>query len=277
MMKLSDASRFFDLTAVTDAETGSLLFKCQIDPYDDSRRDSTSAYRRVMSVRPGTVIPASRVVRAMGRVWIIGSVSSDGLQEMHRDKYVVHPAQAKVKVSRLSDSLAGIVASTVWSSEAWAKDAKQLDTSSDTPQIFDITLPGGTAVWHHDVLWRDGAMFHVQSAHMQPSGFLEATCLKLDNDAPVPATVSSRIYDPVAGGYSVSATVSVNALLVRWQSLFKYGSQATQRYQEGDVSIVLPSGTFITTSSLVTVGGVAYTSLATQDAAGAVVVHARAT
>ena len=54
-----------------------------------------------------------------------------------------------------------------------------------------------------------------------------------------------------------------------------YGSQAAEKYQEGDVAIVLPTGTTATTNTLITLSGVIYQTLAVLDVAGAVVLHSR--
>lgn len=275
-MKLSEAASYFDRSAATVPETGKILFMGQIDPFDDSRRDSSAAYRRILSVRPGTAIPASRVVKMLGVVWMIGDMEPDGLEELHREKYVIQRAQSTLKVSRLSGFLAGTVASVLWSSAQWVKDAKQLEVSSVTPQIFDVSFPDGSDIRVQDVLWDDVTAYLVLAPHRQASGILSANCLKLDQALPIAANVATRTYSPTLGTYSTSAGTSVNALLVRWQSLFAYGSQAAERYQEGDVAIVLPTAAAATTATVVTLSGVTYQTLAVLDIAGAVVLHARA-
>lgn len=274
-MKLSEASSFFDRTPAYDVTTGKVLFKGQVESYDDSKRDANAAYRRILSVRPGTVVPVARAVLMMGVVWIIGSMEPDALEELHREKYVLQRAPSQLKVSRLSGFLAGTVASTLWSSAQWLKDAKQLDESSLTPQVYDISLPEGSDVRVRDILWSATAAYLVLSPHSQASGVMSANALKLDQIAPTSVTLTTRTYNPTTGVYSVSAGSSVNALRVRWQSLFEYGSQASERYQEGDIAIVLPSGTAATNNTLVLLAGVTYQTLAVLSIAGAVVLHSR--
>lgn len=275
-MKLIDASSYFDRTLALDPDTYATLFKGQVGTYDDSKRDANAAYRRILSVRPGTSIPASRVVNIFGTVWIVGSKETDGLEELHRDKYVLQRAPYKLKVSRLTQFLAGVSASELWSSAQWVKDAKQLEVSSETPQIFEVSMAEGSDVRVQDVLWNASSAYLVLAPHIAASGILAATCVKLDQVAPVVATLATRTYDPVTGAYTTSGGTSVNALKVRWQSLYAYGSQAAERYQEGDLAIVLVAGTTASTGSLVTISGVTYQTLAVLDIAGAVVLHARA-
>lgn len=274
-MKLSSAAAYFDRTPAYDVTTGKVLFRGQIDPYDDSKRDANAAYRRVLSVRPGTAMPASRVVRMMDVVWIIGSMEPDGLLELHRQKYVLQRAPLAMNVSRLSGFLSSTVALTVRASSQWIKDAKQLEESSKMPQLYDLYMPEGTAVQVQDVVWSATEAYLVLALHNQASGIMSVHCLKLDQIAPVSATLATRTYNPVTGTYSVSAGSAVNALRVRWQSLFQYDSQMSDRYQEGDIAIVLPTGTSAGTSTLITLSGVTYQTLAVLSIAGAVVLHSR--
>ena len=274
-MKLSDASKFFDRTPALDVATGRVLFRCQIDPYDDSKRDAAPAYRRIMSVAPGTAMPASRVVKALGKTWIIGNMEPDGLSELHREKYVVHMATDSLKVSTLSGFLAGTVASTVMASPSWVKDAKQLEVSSETPQIFDITLPKGSGVLARQILWTTDYAYLVLSNRPMASGLEVASALWLSQPLPLVGSLVAQVYDPVPGIYSAPAPTNVNMVKVRWQSLFEYGSQMSERFQEGDWAIVMPVGTVTSTSTKLTLEGINYQVLAVMDMAGAVVAHAR--
>lgn len=276
-MKLADAASYFDRTPVTDPDSGTLLFYGQIDPYEDSRRDSATSYRRVLSVRPGTLRPAKSVVSALGQVWIMGASEPDGWEVLHREKYVLHHAPMLANVSRLAGFLAGTVASTVRCSAHWSKDAKQLEVSSETPHLYEISLPHSADVSQHDVVWGAGYAYLVLSPRLQASGIFNCQALELEQITPLNATLTARVYNPVTGVYSAPAGLQVKALTVRWQSLFEYGSQMSERYQEGDLSIVLPLGTVISTAMRLALSGVNYQVLAVKDISGAVVVHARVT
>lgn len=273
-MTLATASLYFDRTSVTDL-AGTFLFHCQVDPFDDSKRDSGTAYRRIMSVEPGTLMPSNRTVRLMGRTWLVGGSEPDGMAELHREKFVIHPVDRPLNLSSLNEYLSGAYVQTLWASAHWVKDSKQLEVSSETPPVYDVTVAGGAAVAPHDVLWDGQGAFLVLSPHDVASGMLTLSSLALESQALKPVTVMSRVYDPVAGGYSSGATSSLQGLFVRWQSLFQYGSQTSERYQEGDVSIVLPSGSQISTSTALSSAGVNYQVLAVLDIAGTVVAHAR--
>jgi hypothetical protein len=272
MMTLAQASLYFDRTPVYDSYTGAYLFSAQLDVYDDTKRDAHTAYRRVLSVKPGTTIPAGRVVDALGRHWIVGNSEPDGLADIHREKYVLAQSNSRLKVSTLGEYLTGVSHADVWSAVHWSKDAKQTETSSDQPQMHDVVLPA--EVNPRNVLWSATEAFLTLSPRPMPSGLHTAFCLKLDTQVET-ATVQSRVYDPVAGSYAASAGVTYPMLKVRWQSLFEYGSQADERYQEGDVSVVLPQSATINTSSLITVGGVTYSVLSVDTLVDSQVAHCR--
>lgn len=277
MISLAEASSYFDRTEALDADSGKLLFLCQLAPYDDSRRDSGSAYRRVMSVAPGTVMPAALSISIFGQVWLIGNKEIDGLEEMHRDKYVLQPSPSQLKVSRLPGFLAGTVATTRWACLEWAKDAKELEVSSNQPQEYYAYFPTGADVGIFDIVWQTGSAYLVRAVHPQASGYLRADCEKLDQALPAAAQITTRAYSASAGAYTAAAPVTVNALRVRWQSLYLYGSQADARFQEGDCSIVLPAATPIATSSGLSLAGASWQVLSVETLGGATVAHARPT
>lgn len=107
MLKLSAAASYFDRTPVVDAYTGAVICYGQVDPYDESKRDAGAAYRRVLSVAPGQVLPAHGAVSVLGMTWLVGRRERDGLQELHRDKYVLQPVDTQFNVATLTGYLSG--------------------------------------------------------------------------------------------------------------------------------------------------------------------------
>lgn len=274
MMTLAQASSYFDHTEVTDPYTGSLLFRGQVEPFEDAKRDAYSAYRRVLSVAPTATIPAHRTVDLLGERWIVGQGEPDGMQELHRRKYVLSPVTAELNVSSLSQYLAGVTAYKLWAAPYWVKDAKQESLSSEMPHTFDVFLPSPVAA--RMVLWNASGAYLTLSQRPMPSGFFSAFSLQLDH-APEVAALVTRVYDPVAGAYVVAnpAGVPVKALRVRWQNLFEQSSEADRKYEDGDVSVVLPTGTVAGPGSVVKFAERSYQVLATDIFGGAVVAHAR--
>lgn len=274
MMTLADVSGFFDRTPALDPATGEVLFYGQVDPYDDSKRDAGGAYRRILSVQPNTQLPASRAVQVFGVTWLLGRQQIDGLDELHRAKYVMQMTAGLHSISRLTGYLRGTPAGAAHVGIEWVKEGKELEASSGLVSQYDAFLAPGTDVQVHDVISRGTAAYLALSVYEQPAGFLSATVIRLDYPLAV-AAVSTRVYDPVAGMYTGGTVVNVPALRVRWQSLFAYAGQLAHRYQEGDDTIVLPAGTTLTTSSTISLAGQKWIVLGVDSLGGAVSAHVR--
>lgn len=274
MLTLAEASSYFDRTEILDPDSGNLLFYGQIDPYDDSKRDAGGAYRRILSVAPGTPVPANRAIRALGRVYLMGTDEVDGLEEEHRVKYVLQAAASSATIHRLPGFVAGTPTGTAWAAIQWVKDGKEVGTSSDIVHEYAVFLGLGTDVRAQDVLTAGGKAYLVISSRPQPSGFLTAESVELDYVL-TSASVTGRAYDAVAGAYTASAPVAVNCARVRWQNLFSQRAEAAAQYKDGDDTLVFPAGTAINTSSRVTLAGKLWQVVSVDTLGGAITVHAR--
>lgn len=275
MMKLSQAAAYFDRTPVLDPDNGNVLFYGQVDPYDDSKRDAGAAYRRVLSVSPGTAMPAHRCVRVLGRAWVVGTKETDGLEELHRDKYVLQPAE-QWNVSRLPAWLAGTPGPGLWGGVEWVKDTKEIDSSSRVSPQFNGLFSTSADIRVNDVVHSTAVAHLVRAVRPLASGVLGLTLSPLDG-FPIPeqAEVTNRAYNPVAGTYSTSSTTNLPALLARWQDLFTYTNQLQARFREGDDILVLPSTAAVSTADAVSLRGIVYQVLGVQQEAGVKLAHVR--
>lgn len=274
MLTLADASRYFDRTPVLDAYTSAIIFYAQVDPYGDAVRDSATAYRRILSVAPGVAIPASRLVKILGAVWIVGDSELDGMATAHREKFVLHPAPTLLGQRTLNGYVTGGSPTTSWGDMVWLKDAKEESSSSRTNPMYTAYLPTSANLAEYNVITVGTTGHLVGPPHTQASGVLSATCSKLEY-AVADATLATRVYDPVLGKYTSSTDTTVKCLRVRWQSLYLYGSQGDAKYQEGDCSLVFPAGTVLATKDRVTLDAQVWSVLAVETLGGAVVAHAR--
>lgn len=274
MLTLAEASTYFDRTEIRDAYTGRILFYGQLDVYDDSRRDAGGAYRRILSVAPGTVLPSHRALNINGSVWLAGNAEADGLERLHREKYVLQRAQGLLGVSRLNDYLLGVPAAQRWGAVEWVKDGKEIDISSRFHAQSTGYFAQSDDVREYDVVETSGMLQFVTSTHQQPSGYLAATCIETEFVRDT-ATLSSRVYDPAQGKYVSSVASSVPALRLRWQTLYEFSSEADARFRPGDCVIALPSGTVLATSDTLTLAGDLWSVWSVDSIGGAVVVHAR--
>jgi len=274
MLTLAQASKYFDRTAACDVATGATLFLCQVDPYSDSMRDSNTAYRRIMSVAPGTTIPASKTLKIFGRVWIVGDSEIDGQSVQHREKYVLHPADYSFAYMPLSDYVSGNAGNTAWGSLEWLKDGKEEASSSRVVPLYSAYCSTAVPLSEFNIISVGSKGYILSTPHLQASGMQTATCLQLEH-AVADATLSTRVYDPVQGKYTSSASTTVKCQRVRWQSLYLYGSQGDAKYQEGDCSLAFPAGTTLATKDSVTLAGKVWNVLAVESIGGAVVAHGR--
>lgn len=272
MLSLAQAASYFDRTPILDPTTGELLFNGQLEPFDDSHRDAGAAYRRILSVSPGTVVPT--VVTVHGATWVVGFRQSDSLGVTLRDKYVLQRADA-ASVSRPASFLAGTATHATWLATEWLKDGKEIDTSSDTIETFTIMAPGDLDLIEHDLVWYAGRALLAQRPRLQPSGYLEVTAVQLEQSLPSTASIASRTFNPANGGYTAGATVSVPCQRVRWQSWFRYDSEASARYKPGDATLIMPPGTAVKAEDRITFAGAEWKTLAVKTDSGVVCVHAR--
>lgn len=276
MMTLAAASAYFDRTQVFDAYSGAPLFLAQVDPYDDSKRDAMVAFRRILSVAPTIAMPAHRAVRIFGSVWIIsGEPMPDGLEEVHRAKYVIQMCDGALGVGSISDFLAGAPRSTAFGFPSWVKDAKAEAESSDIANLFEVVFAHGTPVRERDVIWRAGRAFLALSVRQLASDFVAANALELEQALPQKAVLQARQYSPALGEYELGPTVTSKALRVRWQSLFRYDAQMDERFQEGDFTLALPAGVEVTTSTRIQFEGLTLGVMGVSAFEDGVAVHVR--
>jgi hypothetical protein len=275
-VELSQVSSFFDRTEVTDPVTGLTLFRCQLMAYDESRRDSYPAHRRVISVAPGTVIPPARALDIYGETWIVGSAHADGWESQHRVKYVIHKAGGPAAVYRLAGYLAGTPAAQMYGDLQWVTDKKELEVSSNVPQKHVAILPEGTALEGYDVVVVAGRAILVGSQSERVSGFTEGYGILQASAAPTSVQLISRTYSPATSSYTDTTSAPLAAMKVRWQELFAYEDQAAERFQEGDCTWVLPATAAVTTTSVIRHGSADFAVMAVRAAYGCKLVHARA-
>lgn len=274
MLTLAEASAYFDRTEVCHPDTGAVLFLGQVDPFDDSKRDAGPAYRRVLSVAAGTVIPASREVRIHGQEWVLGTSERDGLSEIHREKYVLQPAKAW-NVSRLSAFLAGTVPTVLRGAAEWIKDTKEAETSSQVASQFNGLFALGADLRLHDVVWASGEAYLSRAVRPLPSGFTGAILARLDY--PLQAcTITERVYDPVTGAYAAGAPQVLQGLRLRWQDFFAYESQAAEKHRPGDDVLLVPASATVSTASTVQAYGSTWSVYAVESVSGVKALHVRA-
>lgn len=255
MMLLKNVSRVFDKTPAYDPDTGVKLFDCQFNNYDGSHRDAHSAYRRVLSTAPGTVMPASRTVQALTETWLVGEAHYDGHADLHRQRHVVQKATGKLKIYTLLEYLTEQAPSLeAWGDIQWAVGKRELEFSSDNPQVYDVFFPVDHDLPPHRIIEWDGRLYLGQYQYLSAAGFaLYQTYRQARVREKI--TVVTRQYVPSQGKHVEVRVPNVPALEVRWQEYFEYKEKMADKYDLGDRVYLVPSSTDVNTTSKVEVGG----------------------
>lgn len=273
MMTLAQVSAFFDRMPVYDPDNGEVLFYGQVDPYDDSKRDAGAAYRRVLSVAPGTPIPAHRALRLLGSEWLAGNMEPDGLAELHRQKYVLQPAHA-CGVTSLSGYLAGSASTPTWGGVEWFKDGKEVSESSEMFALYNGYFGEGLGPAIGSVVQAGNQVFLVRSLRRMPAGF-DVAVLAEQQSRVAQASLVRRVFVPQTGGMTSSAPVQVPALRMRWQDLFEYTVPDPERHRPGDETLVLPAATQVSNADRIELEGQTWSVLDVSAVYGVKACHVR--
>jgi hypothetical protein len=290
MMKLSDVGRVFDTMTILDASGKTRPVKGRILPYDDNSRDSLSADRRILSMVPGTAIPARRVIHAAGEYWIVGQVTADFHgDEPLRQKYVLHRVDGVARVATFEQAISGVGGVTAHVGRLWMKDMKEPEESSSLYESLHFYLSTTEDIRDQSKLtgpFLDGEETHVlihfkskwhlvRNTFESAGGFQVAVVDELPDPVAIAATINSTVYDKLADK-KVATGKTVQALSLRWQSQYTYLSSYSTKYEEGDrVLMVLKSDTTPTVADTVTLRGRTFKVVTVLDQANVWALHLR--
>lgn len=239
-MNLSSVAHVFDRMVCIDAYTGSAAFQAQLSNYDDTKRDSESAERRVISTHPDVVIPSRRVVQAAGTRFIIGHGNPDSYRGRNiRIGWVAHEATHLMHVRTLGQTCLDQIGLKAWAGLAWVKNSTNESENSSLVPRSNMHFAIAEPVYEGRIATAaDGQMFIVRSAHEGPAG--TRVCL-VDHMPPGSlevASLSPGTFDRVNETWTGS-TNPVKVLRTRWQSLFSYTHSAAPKFGPGDIQVAI--------------------------------------
>lgn len=275
-MRLADAAKYFDKTVCADAFAPFTTFAGQLDIYDDSKRDGATIARRVLSVGPAVVMPASNVITINAVPWIVGTSQDDTfLGSVLRRKYVLHRASGAATVKTIGEALStGGIAT--YGAKQWVKDAKELEISSNLEGFFNIYLPAGTSIAAGKIIDVAGRLHLVRNCFTTVAGFLNAESNELAVDAITAATYSAVAYTP-ATDTEVLTNTAVSLLRIRFQDDYAYTSESAPKLEPGDLKGYVRKAVIVTAAAgaKVTVGATVYRVLSVADEGDAWSLHLR--
>lgn len=238
-MRLSAAARAFDKAPCYEAYTGALAFKAQLGLYDDNKRDSETAGRRVLSMSPSSVIPTRRVVNVLGVPFIIGHRNVDIFDKsILRVSYVAQEAQTLATVRTLQEVCLDLPGFNAYAGRAWVKNLAFSEQDSRLPPQYHIHFALGEPVRAELTVLFSGRLYIVRSTNEGGGGTLVTTCDQLEEPSVETGQLTSGVFDPITETVTASA-VSARVVRIRWQSLFEYDNWLSPKMGPGDMQVAL--------------------------------------
>jgi len=222
-----------------DGYSGSYLYDGQLMLFDEARRDSEGAERRIIELAPELSPPARRVVEAHGVRYILGHGADDSaLGSVIRRKFIAHEAtnlSTWYTLQKVCENTAGTQA---WAAKAWVKDSKEIDESSDMIGVNHFHFSTTEAVAVTNVIVFDSTYHIVRKVTKGVAGTLVVTCDEIPSPAVETGSLKSGAYDPINETMTITTT-SVRVLRLRWQSLFEYRDAASPSFKPEDMQVVI--------------------------------------
>ena len=273
-MKLKNVSKFFDKTKAVDAYNSSYSFKCQVEPLDMYRTEGTRIKIRNMSTAPEVVIPARRVIKIDDQAYIVSDSSLDHWSgEAIRSRYVLQGADHVVEIRTIAQVLENVPGVQAFASIDFNKYGTDERDSSEYHPQYHIYF-GKETVGEDVLIHTVDRNYLVKNSYLTPAGIVDALANELD-DPVVQVTVSTgRSYNPVTDSYTAT-TVSVRAVLVRWQEYFEYLTQGSTKYERGDAQLFVLPAVQAKAGDTVSIGGEDFKVLSHLDRSGYRSLHIR--
>ena len=238
-MKLKNVAKYFDRTKAVDAYNPRASFKCQIEPLDMYRTEGTRIKIRNMSTAPGTRMPARKVIKVDDQPYLVSDMSQDHWEgEPLRDRYVIQGADDLVEIRSIAQVLADDAGVEAYASVDFSKYSSDERDSAEYHPQYHIFF-GNEVVPENSIIHTTDKTFLVKNSFRNPGGLLDALSNELDSPVIDSATFTSRTYNPITDSYT-DASSTVRCLRIRWQDQFTYLSQASAKFERGDVQILLP-------------------------------------
>lgn len=238
-MKLKNVAKFFDKTKAVDAYNSLYSFKCQVEPLDMYRTEGTRIKIRNMSTAPEVVIPVRRVIKIDGQAYIVSDSSLDHWSgEAIRSRYVLQGADHVVEIRTIAQVLENVPGVQAFASIDFNKYGTDERDSSEYHPQYHIFFGEGVAA-EHSIIHTTTKTYLVKNSYQTPSGLYDAICNELDDPVIDAVTFKSRTYVPITDSFTESSS-TIRCIRIRWQDHFKYLSQGSEKFERGDIQVLVP-------------------------------------
>lgn len=250
MPELFDVACHFDDVEVFDAYTNASAFRGQFSSFEESAPDGSTAKRRTMSVRPGTVIPTRRAISFVGEQWIVGDGNTDAIFNTPiRTAYWMKKSVGLVErltPAQLCNGTAGV---QLHSAVEHLKDTTNGVTDSEYDAQYNLNISKTETGAKGEFIQWAGRLLRIRTSHPEESGFMLLTCDEIESGLQSATVATAASYDPVADAYTTT-TATISVVLVEAAKFYRLATMADRTYQAGDYTMVaaaqLPKGTNVT-------------------------------
>ena len=275
-MKLKNVSKFFDKTKAVDAYNSLYSFKCQVEPLDMYRTEGTRIKIRNMSTAPGVTIPARRVIKIDDQAYIVSDSSLDHWSgEAIRSRYVLQGADYVVEIRTIAQVLEDVAGVQAFASIDFNKYGTDERDSADYHPQYHIFLGEGAAN-EHSIIHTTERTYLVKNSYKTPSGLYDAICNELDDPVIDAVTFKSRTYIPITDSFTESSSTT-RCIRIRWQDKFTYLSQGSEKFERGDIQVLVPSSVTPKAADVVELSDGPWRVLSVVDGVGCRALHMRRT
>lgn len=238
-MRLCDAANAFNDMVCSDGYSGVRLFLGQLGLFDDTKRDSEVAGRRIISLAPSVVPPVRRVIAAAGTRFILGHGNSDDYRGITiRIGYVAQEATYLAQVRTLEQVCRNQSGFTAYAGRAWVKDLAYSEQDSNKVPEYHFHFALSEPVVPDLLVLFENRLNLVRAVNYGVGGTLVATCDQMDEPVVETASVLVGTYDPITDT-TTGSPVSVRVVRMRWQSLFAYKTSIAPKFGPGDIQIAV--------------------------------------
>jgi len=243
-MRLVAAAQAFNKSLCSDGYSGQPLFYGQLGLFDDNKRDSETAERRILSVADGTALPARRVIELAGSRYILGHSNPDTFRgQVIRRGIVLHEATSKATLLTLAQACLLQTGVSAWAGRAWVKNAAFTEQSSHLAPEHHLHVAVGEPLVENMLAIFEGQTMVVRAVVDGAAGTRVGLCDVLPAPAIEVVTAGASVYDPISDTMT-GTTASIRVVRVRWQSMFRYGSKGAPSFGPDDIQVVIAKAAY---------------------------------
>lgn len=240
MPEIFDVAKHFDDIAITDGYTSAALWYAQISTFLGSSPDGSVAQKRVVSTAPDLVMPARRVITALGETYVVGSGILDGIYGRSiRKTYWTKLITDTFQILTPAQACLGSAGTTAKGRREYLKDLVNNQTDAEYDPFWEIFLASTETVAKGTFLKVGSTLYRARSVHLDDAGFTNAASDQLDAGAGVSVTFTQTgAFDPITETYASGSVTTAGILLDRYK-LYEQLTEADALNKPGDMSLIV--------------------------------------